>query len=59
MLLDRVTPPQMQAAQLLTGLTMAAFAGASFFGQWATTIRMAVAGLYIAAALGIVAYFAL
>ncbi|HBK05711.1 MAG TPA: hypothetical protein DDZ81_07575 [Acetobacteraceae bacterium] len=57
MLLDQVTAPQMQTAQVLTGVTMAAFLAASLFGKRAATIRVAVAGLYIAAALGFLLYF--
>lgn len=57
MLLDQVTGPQIQAVQVMTATTMAAFVAASVFGKWAGRIRMAAAGLYIAAALGFLVYF--
>lgn len=57
MLLDQVTEPQIQAVQVMTATTMAAFVAAAFFGKWAAKIRMAAAGLYIAAALGLIIYF--
>jgi hypothetical protein len=57
MLLDQVSDRQMQAAQVMTGLTMAAFVAAPVFGRWARSIRMALACLYIAAAFG--SYFTL
>jgi hypothetical protein len=57
MLLDQVSDRQMQAAQVMTGLTMAAFVAAPVFGRWARSIRMALTCLYIAATVGFLFYF--
>ena len=57
MLLDQVSDRQMQAAQIITGATMAAFLGARVFGRWANSIRVALTGLYIAAVCGFLLYF--
>ncbi len=57
MLLDQVTGSQIQAVQMVTAATMAAFVGAAFAGKWAAKIRMAAAVLYIAAAVGFAVWF--
>ncbi len=53
MLFDAATDTQVQAARLLTGATMVGLLAARIFGRRAQSVRIIVAGLYIA---GIVAY---
>lgn len=56
MLLDQATPAELQAASLLTGTTMAAFLFAGLFPGRGRTLRIALAGIYLAAVLGFVIY---
>lgn len=56
MLLDQATAGQMQAARILSGLTMVAFLGARVFGARARLVRSVIAGVYIAGVVGFVVY---
>ncbi len=56
MLLDQVTPEQMRAGQVLTGLTMVGFLGARFFGRNAHRFRVGIAIAYIVGILAFAAY---
>jgi len=56
MLLDQVTDAQIRSAQIITGVTMAAFVAAPVFGLQARRIRIAVTGLYLAAVVGFIVY---
>jgi hypothetical protein len=59
MLFDQATPTQLQAARLLTGTATAAFVAASLLRGRGRMLRLAIAGLYIAAVLAFVVYAAL
>jgi hypothetical protein len=48
MIFDQVTNAEMQAARILTGVTMAAFLAARLLGGQARTFRIVIAGTYIA-----------
>jgi hypothetical protein len=56
MLLDQATPAELQAASLLTGTTMVAFLAAGLVRGRGQMLRMALAGIYLAALLGFVIY---
>jgi VIT1/CCC1 family predicted Fe2+/Mn2+ transporter len=56
MLFDPVTTTEIQAAQLLTGATMAAFVAASFVRGRARMIRTVVLAVYLTGILGFVVY---
>jgi hypothetical protein len=58
-LLDQVTDRQMQAGQMLGAATMVAFFAAPMFRRQAKTIRLVVAGLYLASVLGFLVCFLL
>jgi hypothetical protein len=56
MVFDQVTAAEMQAARVFTGATMAAFLAAPVFRRQAQTVRIAVAGLYLAGVVAFTAY---
>jgi hypothetical protein len=58
-ILEHVTPQEMQAARIVTGATMVGFLGAPVFGRHAKTARIVIASLYIAAVIGFVLYYLL
>ena len=47
--MDGVTPEEMRAAQLIIGLTMAAWVGSRFLGPNAGRLRHVVLGVYLVA----------
>jgi hypothetical protein len=47
MILDTVTPAQMQAARILTGVTMCGLMGAQVFGRWAQKVRIGLLAFYL------------
>jgi hypothetical protein len=59
MIFEQATDAQMQAARVFTLATMAAFVAAPIFRQRAKMVRLVVAGLYIAGALGFSLYLLL
>jgi hypothetical protein len=59
MIFDQVTDREMQAARILGGATMVVFLAARIFPRQARTIRVVVAGIYIAVALSVSAYLLL
>jgi hypothetical protein len=58
MLFDQATPTQLQTARLLTGTTIAAFVAAGVLRGRGRIVRLAIAGLYIAAVLAFIVYTA-
>lgn len=59
MFFDQATPAQLQTASMLTGATMAAFLAAGLVRGRSRMLRLAIAGLYIAAVLAFIIYAAL
>jgi hypothetical protein len=57
MLLDPVTDVQMRAASLVMGATMVAFIGSRWLPRYGSSIRLIVAGIYVAGVLGALLYF--
>jgi hypothetical protein len=58
MLLDAVTPAQMQAGRVLSGMAMAGFLGARLFGRHAGRVRVGVAVVYCTCVTGFAVYVA-
>ncbi len=58
MLLDAVTPAQMQAGQALSGMAMAGFLGARLFGRHAGRVRVGITVIYCAFVAGFAVYVA-
>jgi len=56
MIFDQVTDTQMQAARLFGGATMAGLLAAPIFRSRAPTIRVALAGVYIAGVVSVTIY---
>jgi hypothetical protein len=56
MLLDQVTPAQMQAGGVLSGLTMAAFIAAPLLRRHVQLVRIGIAAVYIAGIVGFAIY---
>ena len=59
MFFDQATPAQLQTARALSGATMAAFLAAGLLRGRGRMLRVAIAGLYIAAVLAFIVYAAL
>jgi hypothetical protein len=59
MLLDQVTDTQLRAGQIAAGATMAAFLAARYFRNYAQSIRLTVAAIYIGGVIGLLLYFLL
>nr|WP_294548589.1 hypothetical protein [uncultured Rhodopila sp.] len=59
MLFDQATPAQLQTARLLMGTAMAGFVAAGLLRGRGRALRLAIAGLYIAAVLAFIVYAAL
>lgn len=51
-----VSPEEMQAAQIITGVAVVAFLLSGRMGPRAPQIRAAVLGVYLVAAIGLVGY---
>jgi len=56
MLFDQVTPAQMQAGGVLTGVTMAGFIAAPLLGQHGQLVRIGITAVYIAGVVGFAIY---
>ena len=59
MLSDLVTSNEMQAARLLTGVTMVGFLVARLIWRRTPTLQFIVVGLYFASVLGFILYYTL
>jgi hypothetical protein len=58
MLFDQVTPAQMQAGRVISGMTMAGFLGARLFGRHAARVRVGIAVAYCAFVAGFAVWVA-
>ena len=56
MLLDQVTDTEMRAAQIIGAFTMVGFLAAPMFRRRAQTVRLVLAGAYVACLLGFLLY---
>ncbi len=57
MLLDHVTPQEMQAARVVIGAVMVGLLAAPVFGRYAQRVRIGVAVVYIAVVVAAVLYY--
>lgn len=57
MLLDQVDDTQMRAVSLVMGATMVAFIGSRWIPRYGQSIRVVLAGLYVAGLAGLLVYF--
>jgi len=58
-LLDHVTPQEMQAARVVTGAVMVGLLAAPIFGRYANRVRIGVAAAYIVFVIAAIIYYLL